>query len=119
MGADFTYTTANITRPQAEWVVEVHRLDSVDDIVRFLEPVGWDWMFDHFESIEQLKATLMEDIDLAYGYSRETGRFHHKDETFVITGGMSWGDDPTDAFAAIERFAAIQEYVDNKIPTTS
>ena len=119
MGADFTYAAANITRPQAEWVVEIHRLDSVDDIVRFLAPTGMDWLFDHFESIDELKATLMEDIDIAYGYSRETSRFHHKDETFVITGGMSWGDNPTDVYDSIERFDAIQDYVNNKIPTTS
>lgn len=35
---------------------------------------------------------------------REIGSFDHGDTAFVLTGGMSWGDPPTDAFHLILAF---------------
>lgn len=51
-------------------------------------------------------------IDEVYEYyehgSRETTCFWYKDTPILITGGMTWGDDPTDAFQTMSVVAVLR-----------
>lgn len=53
--------------------------------------------------IKDLKAQLAE-VKNAWngGYRRDTSVFHRGHEKVLVTGGLSWGDDPSDMFAAIQ-----------------
>ena len=53
--------------------------------------------------IKDLKAQVAEVKDAWNGgYRRDASVFHRGHEKVLITGGLSWGDDPTDMFATIQ-----------------
>jgi hypothetical protein len=53
-------------------------------------------------------AELLTDLDVVYSDDRrDTSVMRLGDVTYVMTGGMSWGDIPTDAFDPINRIAEL------------
>lgn len=46
---------------------------------------------------------LLKDVDLFLDDRRDISGFTLHEEVYYITGGMSWGDDPTDAYFPIQR----------------
>ena len=52
-------------------------------------------------------------VGINKGY-RDITWITHKGETLFITGGMSWGDDPTDSYNTFRRFNLILELFERK-----
>ena len=111
MGADFTFATFpyfDMTDDRRERFRElvVNLPDSETD--EFQEWFGLDDEDYNFEE-------LLEDIETACSTcSRETSiitTYNDKGEKYElnVTGGMSWGDPPTDALSYFERAGFIEE----------
>ena len=107
MGADFIYAVANITEPKEHWqdiLGELHD-GKMEAYINESEPLMyWSDNYDEFdmdspEFFQAVAERVSDAIEEAYGDSRELGWFiDNNKEKWAITGGMSWGDDPTDAF---------------------
>lgn len=108
MGAEFIYAVANITETKEHWhtiLGELHDgkmeayINETDTLMYWTE--NYEHMvFDNESEFFQAVAERVSDaIETAYGESRELGTFRdNHEEDWAITGGMSWGDDPTDIF---------------------
>jgi len=108
MGAEFIYAVANITETKEHWhtiLGELHDgkmeayINETDTLMYWTE--NYEHMvFDNESEFFQAVAERVSDaIETAYGDSRELGTFRDNyDEVWAVTGGMSWGDDPTDIF---------------------
>jgi len=46
-------------------------------------------------------ARAIEDLSWVYAESRQTCIFHIDGKDYVVSGGFSWGDDPTDAYVPL------------------
>jgi hypothetical protein len=99
MGADFIGTFCKVTKTKDEAVaafVEVpdNRLaDLIDDLSIELDD----------ETPRAFFAAQLETFydDYVDGYDREVSMWRIDDVPYIVTGGMSWGDEPTDAYAVI------------------
>jgi hypothetical protein len=60
---------------------------------------------------EDALSTIAEFFEWAY--SRQTAWVTHPRGHILLTGGLSWGDSPTDAYDAIQRFGCLPERVLN------
>ena len=112
MGADFTFATFpyfDMTDDRRERFTELLNNLSPEQTAEFQDWFGLDDE-DSFHP-----ADLLDDIEYACGVSsRETATmyaFTEKGEKYElnVTGGMSWGDPPTDATAYFERAAFIDD----------
>jgi len=111
MGADFTFATFpyfDMTDDRRERFTELLNNLSPEQTVEFQEWFGLD---DEDYNLEE----LLEDIETACSTcSRETSiitTYNDKGEKYElnVTGGMSWGDPPTDALSYFERAGFIEE----------
>lgn len=113
MGADFL---------GAVCPMEISRAEAKERLRKYKEDILLDHLSDFFAKefeddedgtpYEQALRWVDQCIDETYDYvergSRETDVFHYKGVTFLMTGGMSWGDDPTDAFAPISTVMSLE-----------
>lgn len=86
---------ARLRRYKEEWLLShlddyfCQQYDETDDKTEYQQAIEW----------------VDECIEATYGYyehgSRETAVYRYRDIDFLVTGGLSWGDDPTDAFQPI------------------
>lgn len=96
MGADFIFAIhERIENP--EDLREKAKLLSEEDLDRMAEEVlGTDEHDEH--SREHILDLLNQGIDIASGQQRrDTGLVRLRGQDYVLTGGMSWGEDPTEA----------------------
>ncbi len=109
MGADLllTYVEVKETREQAQ-----KRLDNLvlteEDLGRFEDTGYYFWEDEEFseEVAKQMREKLQTSLNCVYDvaegktYAREVTTFTiDGNRTFLITGGMSWGDEPSDFFS--------------------
>ena len=97
MGADYLQTSV----PDADITTERHlMLLKVVDEVHL--PDMPEWLDDLADWKAELKAVVAR---LAEGMSgrRDVGCDHSGDVPLLVTGGMSWGDDPTEAFGDFDK----------------
>lgn len=113
MGADFI---------GAMCPMEIKREDSKERLRRYKEAYLLDVLSDYFcqeyedddsgSAYEQAISWVDLCIDNTYDYmehgSRETTVFNYKDISFLVTGGPSWGDDPTDAYQYMSVVQALE-----------
>jgi hypothetical protein len=108
MGADLLMTYIEIKEPREK---AKERLDKLviteEDLERFDSCGSFEFEDQEFSSelALKVKTRLGEILDSVYdfaegkAYSREITTFDlDGDRKFLITGGMSWGEDPTDYF---------------------
>ena len=120
MGADFVWIDADVTESKETWLKRLtHDMDakSIQSFIEDTEP-EMDWYrFDDGETdmVEVVTEHIKDSINTAYDYmyNREMGWYMRNGYTYVLTGGMSWGDDPTDAFEYIATFRAFQDWYDS------
>lgn len=92
--------------------MEISREDAKERLRRYKE----EWLLSHLSDYfcmefddddsgteyEQAIAWVDNCINITYDYyqhgSRETMVYRYRDIDFLMTAGLSWGDDPTDAF---------------------
>ena len=107
MGADFIYAVANITETKEHWQTilgELHDGKMEAYINESETLMYWSNDYDHLdmdspEFFQAVAERVSDAIETAYGDSRELGTFRdNSEEVWAITGGMSWGDEPTDTF---------------------
>jgi len=112
MGADFTFATFpyfDMTDDRRERFTELLNNLSPEQTSEFQDWFGLD------DEDEFHPADLLDDIEFSCGVSnRETSTmyaFTEKGERYElnVTGGMSWGDPPTDALTYFERAGFIDE----------
>jgi hypothetical protein len=119
MGADFIWARADVTETKHTWFDRITQM-SHEDTIRFVHDTE-DFlmladMCDDADNDEELvtkvKERLTEAVDIVYGYhsNREMGWFIEGDRTYALTGGMSWGDDPTEVLQDVVLFAELQKY---------
>lgn len=110
MGADFCYALVD-TSIKKQDLVEYVKTMSDEDVSKFAD-YHFGMFANDYETDEEFvtttRANIIAFVEEAYGSenSREVGFFTVKGTTFLITGGMTWGDDPTDAYKA---FTVTQE----------
>ena len=65
------------------------------------------------DSIDEAKEFVREIINEAIDAigTREVTSIRHKGETIYITGGMSFGDDPTDAYDSFNKFEYLPKVI--------
>jgi len=111
MGADlmFSINEMKLSREQAEANAKriaqgplngvLADLEDLAGIGRFYEVNADDPTAEDRASVE---AFLLDCIATVYAYDkrRDCSYFHIDDRLFALTAGMSWGDEPTDAFEA-------------------
>lgn len=88
--------------------MEISKDEAKERLRRYKEEFLLDHLSDYFcmewDEDEYTRAIEWVDncIDCTYGYyehgSRETLVYRYRDIDFLVTAGLSWGDDPTDAF---------------------
>ena len=107
MGADFIYAVANITETKEHWqdiLGELHDGKMEAYINESETLMYWSEDYDDLETnspefFQAVAERVSDAINTVYGDSRELGTFRdNSEEVWAITGGMSWGDAPTDAF---------------------
>lgn len=76
--------------------------DQTGDEIPFLEN---EETIDEKQIREDVKKTIKEFFDRIDCGEIMSINIH--DMTFIMTGGMSWGDDPTDSFSTIEKFSRL------------
>jgi hypothetical protein len=56
---------------------------------------------------ESIRAVMLGTVEDFFGClnNRDVSSFLHKGEVLYVTGGMSWGDSPTDSYDRFERFS--------------
>ena len=107
MGADFIFAVANITETKEHWQTilgELHDGKMEAYINESETLMYWSEDYDEFdmdspEFFQAVAERVSDAIGAAYADSSELGWFiDNSEEKWAITGGMSWGDAPTDIF---------------------
>ena len=97
MGADMTIA---ICAKHVEQHVAEARLKTLsNDVIGVAYNYG-----DELEDDDQTDylARAIEDLSWVYGESRETTLLRIEGKDYVVSGGMSWGDYPTDAYRPLD-----------------
>ena len=114
MSADFVFAVVEIDRTQDDWQSFVTGMDD-DTLRQFItatnDDLYWDEYFEDPVDMErQVRERLCEAIGICYGGSNEIGYWRDNGREFVVTGGMSWGDDPTDAMADVYMLGVLRDW---------
>ena len=106
MGADMSIATANITKDKQHW------LDTVDSATdqQLDDFLGDTWVTVEAEN-EELRTLLRNGIDACYSPNREIVRWKNNGETWAVTGGLSWGDSPTDIYDTVGLIGSWQDFI--------
>jgi len=83
----------------------------MDAIESFFENLSGD--IPEIIDIEQVKKQFREIIEETIKHSeyRDVTIYHHKGVDIYLSGGMSWGDGPTDSYDVFEQFQYLPEKV--------
>lgn len=125
MGADFLMAVAEITKPAEHWYDLLGEMDdgAMDAYVKESGHIFWEEDYDDELATDAERAKfyqfvadqINDAITTCYGESREGAWFSDGEKKWVVTGGMSWGDDPTDIFHEVvimdsfQRFCQLQD----------
>jgi hypothetical protein len=93
MGADMTVAICawHVDRHVAEARIRTLSNDVIGAAYNYGEEIDYDDDTDYV-------AKAISDLDWVYEERRATCIFHIDGKDYVVSGGYSWGDDPTDAY---------------------
>lgn len=106
MGADFLgafvpmETSRDSAKNKLREYPEKYVLDTLSDYFA-QEFYDEDGKTEYEQALEYVDAQIDIVYDLYQHESREVTVFKYRDVDILVTGGMSWGDDPTDAFQSM------------------
>lgn len=116
MGADFMYAVAPIWKATDERKAKLKQLiaEITDEAIAEYEN---DYCFFNTEDAEEARGMIFDACmacEESNFQTRETSDMKLAEMNWraVITGGMSWGDNPTDAFGSIAMVGTIEEVGD-------
>ena len=106
MGAEFVYAIVEVTEPEEYWQGLLGELDD-GQVMAFVNETNdqYDWidLYDYDDLGEpafcqQVAERVSEAVNVCYDYqqNREMGWHHDGERIFIVSGGMTWGDAPTD-----------------------
>jgi hypothetical protein len=122
MGATFIHAMAEVSKPKEHWLNILGELND-GEIMEYVQATDethdWESEWAYIEGFDKDDAPtfaqtvaerLTEAINVCYDveHNPQLGWFRIDDWEFVITGGMSWGDNPTDYMADVEMFDSFQ-----------
>lgn len=106
MGADFTYI---ICPKETDKETATKRIMSLTEkqLIEIAENCGDENLIDENDkqSFSMFRDTLLVDLDCVYEYYRDTAILKLDNKTYIITGGLSWGDEPTDSYRPLWRIS--------------
>lgn len=102
MGADLMFSMNEIQATKDQAYKNARHLvadERIENTKQFLEDMCGVYMDDYLTTDDVL-GLLTDSIDEVYSSQsrRDCSYFHVDGRLFYITAGMSWGDDPTDAY---------------------
>lgn len=118
MGADFTYSLCHRAVDKDTALRRI--LEMTDNHLRqVMIDMGDDFDYDDYDTDDDIatdttvtaemlaayRDTLVMDLECVYGGYRDTAILLIGGETYILTGGMSWGDEPTDSYRSLWRIA--------------
>lgn len=125
MGADLMLNYVEIAEPREKAQARLDRLVLTEEHLATFEECGcWEFEEEEFsEKVEKkMRKKLQECLTLVYdaheGHApRDVSSFFiDGDREFLITGGMSWGDEPSDYYTEFALFFEFLGYPSNLSP---
>lgn len=117
MGADFTYALVSMTPDKPTLTNFIKDMDyrtlvTFTEVCYVFSSVSDEDIEDDNEWTEQIKEKLIGAVDAVFdsGSSREVGHLFINENHYLITGGMSWGDPPTDIYPDFDTVENLQNY---------
>ncbi len=111
MGADLLITALVVDENRELDYEAADRAIAALDAPDILEPDFFDKDPDEPEGLEQIRALLRADLrelrEAIEGYF-EIALVHIRGATVYLTGGMTWGDGPTEVWDVIARLRAVR-----------
>jgi hypothetical protein len=135
MGADMMLAVVDITEPKQRWLDATDQITDADLFACFRDT----WVIWKYEDDErywnhdvkgdepeptpalmtELRVELMDAIRYAYEFHRDCQTLHIADRVVAVTGGLCFGDDPTDSYSVLNLVAEFQYYIDNMKEVTA
>lgn len=112
MSADFVFGITSADEPKQYWIEKVNNLS--DKIFQdFCEST--DWYVDVEEtpqSRSEMRGAVVEAIEACYDEKRsDIGWCVLEGKRYVVSGGMTWGDEPTEACRSLWLFDAFKDFI--------
>jgi len=118
MGATFVFATANITQPKEYWQNYLGEMDDgqMQSFIDYSDEMfDWENALDPF-SAQDVAERVSEAIEVAYDdFRRDVGYWQEGDTLYALTGGLSWGDEPTDAMRELMIFNYLQVWAEDQV----
>jgi hypothetical protein len=119
MGADFIYAIAPVDIDKDKYVARAKALTFEEAEALFQEDEyffpGAESEEDDAEFLKMVIERLLMAIEVCYTTSlRELDHLTLKGTRFVLTGGMSWGDPPTDVYDDVCILSNFDYWLENK-----
>lgn len=118
MGADFIWAIAPIDLDQNAYIDKANAmtLEDAQSLFNEVEHIFYDLDGEADDEAFRLAviARTIEAINACYKPSRELDTLTLKGSKYVLTGGMSWGDVPTDVFDDVCLLASFDYLLDGK-----
>jgi hypothetical protein len=117
MGADFVFSIVPLDRKYDYWKEAIDSVTKSDfnSLLDLAERVNVEYKFEDLD-LDDFKEVVDEAFQVVFlGHGSDIG-FWSPDgvKSYAITGGMSWGDDPTDAYQYFETCEFFMDWHDRK-----
>lgn len=129
MGADLVLSHIEVRESKEEALERLAKIVFNEESLVLFENAGYyNWEEEEFspEIAEQMRKRVEESINLVYGL--QDGTYHSRDVAgfsldggeryFLVTGGQTWGDDPSNEYADFNIFAEFIAYPHWEHPTS-
>ena len=121
MGADMTLAIADVSLPKETWLQRVADV-SRDELRSWFRDTRFVWRYEDDEQYwhddkptdalcDVLRDELREAVELAYSPPRDCTTVTVSGRSLIVTGGVTWGDDPTDSFQVVALLCEFQDHV--------
>ena len=115
MGADLVFSGFWIKEKSDLKAVEQNMLKEVNKIknVKQFASLQENYLAEGKVSLSELKRISVKIIKKVFANleSRDVSYVKHRDERFYLSGGLSWGDNPTNSYALFDNFLYLPERV--------
>lgn len=127
MGADFIVAYARKS-DSPESLKTLVQYATPELIMWIAEDAGDEWLYDDIteegaDPDAQYRELLVEAIDYIHNAQpRDIAWIHDPDlgdRPIILTGGMSWGDDPTESYHQVMRYGAVVRVGDREATVTA
>lgn len=121
MSAEFIYAMASLDDTKENWVKYINDMETEEfhEFGDWLEAAGLEYGIDGVledEGSEGLKKIMLNIVESVYDEDNNELGFPVLDnKRYVLTGGFSYGDDPTESFYGVCLFSELQNYINCEV----